>query len=206
MADFDARTMNWRFVVPDEPPGLLLLRVGEEQLAGAVTPGDAGEALSNALEAGPYPAVVAQDLARWASLLDVRPRDLLLQLGAGVEARGWLAVGISNPWSPTRPFGHGSVRATRAARALNAAGFCSVRSYLAFPDQRCPAYLIGADDRAELNYLLGRLFLPYVGEVRGMRARIKQRVVRAGRRVALFLPHRLRVGLAPASLLVARKS
>ena len=32
MADFDARALNWRFVVPDEPAGLLLLPAEGVQL------------------------------------------------------------------------------------------------------------------------------------------------------------------------------
>jgi hypothetical protein len=206
MGEFDARALNWRFLVPDEPEGLLLLRVADEELSGAVTPERTSSHLAAVLRAGSYPAVVAPDLGSWASLDGVGGSGRLLSsLASSVSPRGWLTIGLANPWYPIHPFERGALGPRKAARILRSEGFGSISSYLAFPDQRCPAYLLGSDGHAELDYLLDRLFLPYVGNARGLGARLKRRVIGVFRRAALLTPHRIRAALAPAALLVARR-
>jgi hypothetical protein len=207
MPEFDARVLNWRFVVPSEPDGLLLLPVGDEALPGATVPQPTVAGLSTALRDSSYPAVAAPDLASWAAL---RPEgsslDLLHQLAAAVGPKGWLCIGLANPWYPGNLFSSSRLSPARAKRLLLGAGFLPARTYLALPDQRCPAYLVSSTSGAELDYLLRRLFLPYVGRLRGMRARAKLWAVRAMRRIALLVPARTRSSFAPAVFLVATRS
>ena len=205
MDEFDARPLNWRFVVPNEPDGCLLLRVGDEQLAGAVTPERTSPDLAAALGADPYPAVVAPDLGGWARLAAGGSIGLLSRLASSVSPDGWLAIGMANPWYPIHPLARGSLSARKAARLLRSAGFAVVDPYIALPDERCPAYLVSARTDAELDYVLDRLFLPYVGDARGRRARVKRRAISALRRVALSTPNAIRTALAPAVLIVARR-
>jgi hypothetical protein len=206
MSEFDARPLNWRFLVPDEPEGLLLLRAAEERLSGAVSPDRTSVDLADALAGPIYPAVVAPDLRTWSTLAGAGgSRTLLTRLATKVSPQGWLAIGLANPWYPMDPFTRGALGRRTARRILRSAGFHSVRTYLAFPDERCPAYLVRSDGHAELAYLLDRLFLPYVGGAQGVRARIKGRAIRWLRRGALLAPHQLRATLAPAVVLVARR-
>jgi hypothetical protein len=80
-----------------------------------------------------------------------------------------------------------------------------VDPYVALPDERCPAYLVSTRSDTELDYVLDRLFLPYVGDARGGWARVKRRAIWALRRVALSAPNAIRTALAPAVLIVARR-
>jgi hypothetical protein len=207
MPEPDARVLNWRFVVPDEPDGLLLLPVGDEALPGATVPRPSVAALSSALRRSPYPAVAAPDLGSWAALEPTRSAlDLLEHLAAAVGPKGWLCVGLTNPWYPGNLFSASRLRPARARRFLLDAGFSPAQTYIALPDQRCPAYLVSSDSGVELDYLLRHLFLPYVGALRGIRARAKLWAVRAMRRLALSIPPRARSSFAPAVLLVAKRS
>jgi hypothetical protein len=201
--ELDARPLNWRFIVPDVPPGLLLLPVGEERLTAGVIPDWTGPSLSSALGEGPYPAVAAPDLSRWGGLVG-GPAGLLLQLAASVREEGWLCTGFSNPWSPIRSTGHEPLSLGKARRVLRRAGFSRIDTYLAFPDHRRPAYLMTSGG-AELGYFLRRFFFPYVGELRGLRARLKQRALRLMRVATLATPHHVRVRFAPSYMLVARR-
>jgi hypothetical protein len=205
--EFDARPLNWRFVVPNEPGGCLLLRVGDEQLPGAVVPERTAPDLAAALGAQTYPAVVAADLGGWSRLDGAGGTAALLsRLASRVSPDGWLAIGLSNPWYPVHPFERGSLSARKAQQLLRAQGFAVIDPYVALPDQRCPAYLVSAHADAELDYVLGRLFLPFVGNTHGARAWVKRRVLSALRRVALWTPNAIRTSVAPAILIVARRA
>lgn len=207
MAEFDARVLNWRFVVPDEPDGLLLLPVGNEALPGANVLQRSVVALSSALRRKPYPAVVAPDLDSWAAMHPGHsPLELLGLLATAVGPEGWLCVGFMNRGYPRNLLSSSRLRPARARRLLLDAGFLPIQTYLALPDQRCPAYLVSSNSGAELDYLLRRLFLPYVGTLQGIRARAKLWALRAMRRLALSFPPRARLPFAPAVFLVARRS
>jgi hypothetical protein len=201
--ELDARTLNWRFVTPDVPGGLLMLPAGVERLAGAVIPYRTGPSLSAVLSEGPYPAVAAPDLGPWGGLAG-GPERLLALLASAVRDEGWLCAGFSNPWSPLRPEGWEHLSLRKARRVLHRAGFGRIDTYLAFPDHRSPAYLTSLGP-AELGYFLRRFFLPYVGDLRGVRARLKQRALRLIRTATLATPHPIRIRFAPAYVLVARR-
>jgi hypothetical protein len=206
MAELDARALNWRFVVPDEPRGLLLLPAGGERMEDAVSPELSASALSAALGDGPYPAVAAPDLAGWAGLERAGgAAGLLARLGDSVGPGGWLFAGFPNAWYPAHPAAPGSLGLGAARRILRRSGLGIDEAYLALPDQRCPAYLVSTGGPAELEYFLRRLFRPYPGSLSGWRAGLRQRSLSIMRMVALGLPHRLRVRFAPALGIVARR-
>jgi hypothetical protein len=202
-SEFDARPLNWQFVTPDVPAGLLLLPVGAEPLTAAVIPNRAAPSLSAVLSEGPYPAVAAPDLGRWSRFAG-GPERLLARLAAAVRDDGWLCAGFCNRWSPLRPPGGEHLSMRKARRALHRAGFGRIDTYLAFPDHRRPAYLTSSGP-AELRYFLRRFFFPYVGDLRGVRARLMQRALRLIRMAALATPHTIRIRFAPAYVLVARR-
>jgi hypothetical protein len=199
----DARALNWRFVTPETPSRLLLLPVGDERLPLALTPDRTVHGIQSALMHGPYPAVVVPDLGDWGRLAG-GPARLLSELAGQVGPGGWLCTGFSNSWSPIRPTGGGHLSRRKAIRLLRTAGFGRVDAYLAFPDHRRPAY-ITSPGRPELRYFLRRLFLPYVGDLGGMRARLKQRALRVLRTVTLATPHWIRVRFSPSYVLVAQR-
>jgi hypothetical protein len=202
-SELDARTLNWRFVTPDVPGGLLLLPVGAESLTAAVIPDRTGPSLSAVLSEGPYLAVAAPDLGPWGGFAG-GPERLLARLATAVRDEGWLCAGFSNPWSPLRPAGGEHLSLRKARRVLRRAGFGRIDTYLAFPDHRRPAYLTSSG-APELRYFLRRFFLPYVGDLRGVRARLKQRALRLIRTATLVTPHPIRIRFAPAYVLVARR-
>jgi hypothetical protein len=206
MHEVDARPLNWRFVVPDEPRGLLQLRAGDERLEGAVSPERSAPALSTALRDGPYPAVVASDLAGWAGL-ERRggAADLLARLGDAVAPGGWLFAGFPNAWHPARPAPDGALGLGAARRIVGRSGLVMLDAYVALPDQRCPAYLVSIDRPAGLEYFLRHLFRPYAGSLSGWRAGLRRRSLSLMRAAALGLPHPVRLRLAPALGIVARR-
>lgn len=205
-ADLDARALNWRFVVPDEPEGLLLLGVDGEALPGAIMPEPGSEELRFALRNGPFPAVVVADLGRWSRLTGDAPAALLARLADAVAPGGWLFAGMANPWYPLRPLARGSLSVGRAERSLRRGGLNCVELYLAFPDHRCPAYLVPRAGWAELETFLRRFFIPYAGTTRGRRGRALQIVLTIMHRAALHAPHRLRAALAPAACIVSGRA
>lgn len=202
MSEIDARCLNWRFVVPHEPDGLLLLPVGGETLVGARVPGSSAEDILAALRRGPYPAVAAPDLGAWAARVGGSPAELLELLARAVSPGGWLYAGFGNPWYPPNPRRAGALRAGRAASVLRGAGLTVSRAYLPFPDHTCPAYLV-TDGPRETTHFLRTLFLPYAGGRRGWRAWIFGRALSAARWAALPAPQWARSGLAPAHAVVA---
>jgi hypothetical protein len=199
----DARTLNWRFLVPDEPEGLLLLPIGEERVPAAIVPERDRASLWAALDGRTYPAVVAADLSAWSTVAGTRPSELLDRLAASVATGGFLYAGFSNPWYPgTRR--SDSLPWARARRIVEGRGMSGSLLYLAFPDHACPAYLVDASDRAALEYFVQRLSVPYVGG-EGRSARVKQGALRAMRALARAAPHAARVRFAPAGAVVSRR-
>jgi hypothetical protein len=201
----DARTLNWRFVVPDEPQGLLLLAVQGEHVASAVVVQPGSTALEGALGDGPYPAVVAPDLGDWAA----RGRPgwagrLLVRLCGAVAPGGWLCVGFANAWYPGAPARPGSLGLRTAVRTLGRAGLSEVEVYLALPSQRRPAFLVPAARPAELGHVLDRLFFTYVPAEQPW-AMARRELLAALRRGAARTPHGIRTRLAPAYCVVARR-
>ena len=65
----DARPLNWRFVVPSEPEGLLLLAMDGERIAGAVVPDRTPGALREALDGASFPAVAVPDVGSWSGVM-----------------------------------------------------------------------------------------------------------------------------------------
>ena len=201
----DARALNWRFVAPDEPGGLLLLPVDGERPPGAIVPDRSTESLRAALDNGPYPAVVAPDLGGWSPLLG-SPAALMRELGAAVDRGGWLYAGFSNALFPGRPLGRGSLRPGAVRGCLRPADAWTIERFVPMPDQRCPAYLVPAAGRHGLDYVLRRLFVPYTGDGHGWRSRAIRRGLAAARSLALASPSWARSLLAPAIAVVARRS
>ncbi|MFI5065875.1 MAG: hypothetical protein ACHP9Z_18125 [Streptosporangiales bacterium] len=200
-AEVDARLLNWRFLVPGEPDGLLLLPGGTEALPGAVTPGRGvlGRALGRR-----YPAVAAPDLAAWAPRRHraAAPR-LLASLAAAVAPGGWLCVGFPNRWYPGAPMRPGSLSSRRAVRTIRRAGLTGAELYAALPEQRRAAFLVPLARRTEMDHMLRVLFdTSFPSGGRGAVA--FRRVLSVMRRVALATP-RTRRHFVPAYYLVARR-
>jgi hypothetical protein len=200
----DARLLNWRFLVPSEPRDLLHLPLADERVPRAIVPQRSPSGLSAALARGPYGGVSAPDLAGWQGLADGRGAlGLLAGLARSVDSGGWLYAGFPNSLYPGRSTVAGAMRLRQAVRILKRQGLSEIQSYLAFPDQTCPAYLLPLEGRSELDYFLRRLAFPFVQGAAGRRARLKQRGMQLMRRAALAGPHRIRVRFAPAVAVVA---
>lgn len=199
----DIRALNWRYLVPDEPDSLLFLPVDGEALSGSTVP-NGNDGLEGVLQRGPYPAVAAPDLAAWLERgREKSPAALLRRLADAVSPGGWLYVGFPNRLYPTRPGAPGSLRLRSAVKVLRRRGFREIRTFLPFPDQRCPAYLISTETQAPLRHFLARLVFPYVTDEQD--AERQQRRIMLMRNVALASPHPIRVLFAPAGALVARR-
>jgi hypothetical protein len=199
----DARLLNWRFLVPNEPRALLHLPLADERIPRALVPDRTESALTEALGKGPYGGVAVPDLARWQGLANGGGAlGLLAVLARTVEMEGWLYVGFPNSLYPGRARVPGALRLRQAVRLLRQEGLSEIHTYLAFPDQTCPAYLLSLEGRSELDYFLRRLAFPYV-QAAGGRAQLKRRGLQLMRRVALAGPHRVRVRFAPAIAIVA---
>lgn len=202
-ADMDARLLNWRFIVPAEPTGLLLLPAGAETLPGAVTPGKDPSG-GPRLREPRYAAIAAPDLAAWL------PRGrrgaaarLLADLAAAVAPGGWLCAGFANRWYPVAPLRPGSLSSARAVRTVRRVGLTEPQLYAALPGHRRAAFLVPLARRAEMDYMLRFLFQTCTPE-RGRGAVAFRRILRALRRAALGTP-RARRHLVPAYYLVARR-
>ncbi|HLW18239.1 MAG TPA: hypothetical protein VKV69_12870, partial [Actinomycetota bacterium] len=157
---FDARALNWRFVTPSEPAGMLLLPAEDEWIPWAVTPFGTAGALAEAFRTGPYPGVAIPDVHRWARIADSDAVTLLDAAAGAVAPGGWLYAGFANPWYPLRAI-RGSLRIGKALDVIRRCGLSSPDVYFVFPDQRRPAYLMPRDGRVELEFFLDRFFVPY---------------------------------------------
>jgi hypothetical protein len=200
-AAVDARLLNWRFVVPNEPNGLLLLPADTETLPGAVVP-ERG-AFGPARLGRRYPAVAVPDLAAWTPPGRRAASGLLSTLAAAVAPGGWLCVGFPNRWYPAAPLRTGSISLGAALGVIRQAGLAGPDVYAALPDQRRAAYLVPLDRPAEMDHMLRVLFetsYPATGRA----AVAGRRILSAARRMALAAP-RTRRRLLPAYYLVARK-
>ena len=196
----DARLLNWRFIVPDQPPGLLLLPADGETVLGAVTP----RPLDRPLPAGRYPAIAVPDLAAW--LPRRRPAGaarLLADLAAAVAPGGWLCAGFGNTWYPVAPLRPGSLSAARAVRTVRRAGLARARLYAALPGPRRAAFLVPLARPAEMDHMLRVLFETSYPR-RGRGAAVSRRMLSLLRRAALAAP-RARRHLVPAYYLVAQR-
>jgi hypothetical protein len=201
-AEVDARLLNWRFVVPGEPDGLLLLPAGAETLPGSVMP--APGRLTRTLLDRRYPAVAVPDLAAWVPR--GRPAGaarLLAALAATVAPGGWLCAGFPNRWYPAAPWRAGSTSLPAALRALGRAGLAGAEVYAALPDQRRAAFLVPLGRPAEMDHMLRVLFeTSFPSGGRGAVA--TRRILSVLRRAALAAP-RARRHLVPAYYLVAQR-
>jgi len=204
----DARVLNWRFVVPSSQERLLLLSVDDESVPDAVVPARTATELGLAIREGPFTGIVVGDLAAWQAIHAEgnRSSELLPLLVMSLADGGWLYAGFPNRWAPGALLRRRHFTSRALERGLRAAGFSEIRTYFALPSQRCPAYLVSADRRAELDYFLNRLFFPYVGSSSPRTARSKQRLLDWGRWAALRVPHRMRVALSPGMAIVATRS
>jgi hypothetical protein len=200
----DARTLNWRFVVPDEPEGLLYLPVNDERVPLAVVAEEGLRGLAVALRGGPYPAVAAPDLGRWARNRPAQAGRMLARLSAAVAPGGWLCAGFANANYPATPALTGALRIRSARRILRRAGLSDLEVYYSLPNQRCPALLVPAARPVELNHVLRYLFLTYLpGE--GPWAAAQRHLLTLLRRGALRTPHGIRTRFAPGFYVIARR-
>ncbi len=188
----DARALNWRFVLPSEPADPVVLDLAAAELYGR---------LADALTGAPWPAIVVPDLAAWTA--GKSPRTALHELAEGIAPGGWLCVGFRNRWLPGTAQGAMGVRA--ATSALRNAGLHLESVYLPLPDHRQPAFLVDAQTRSQLDYVFRHTFLSYLpgGSVW---ARLGRRLLVVARIVAIRVPHPVRVRLAPAYFVIARRS
>jgi hypothetical protein len=201
-AEVDARLLNWRFVVPGEPEGLLLLPAGTETLPGAVTP--SGEVPAQTLLDRHYPAVAVPDLAAWVrDGQRTAASRLLATLAAAVAPGGWLCVGFPNRWYAAAPLRAGSTSLSAALDTVRRAGLTGAEVYAALPDQRRAAFLVPLARPAEMNHMLRVLFeTSFPSGGRGAVA--FRRILSVMRRVACAAP-RARRHFVPAYYVVARR-
>ena len=201
-ADADARLLNWRFVVPGEPDGLLLLPADTETVPGAVTPEK--DLLAQALTHSRYPAVAVPDLAAWVPRgQQIEASRLLAALAAAVAPGGWLCVGFRNRWYAAAPLRPGSTSLGAALGAVRRAGLTGTEVYAALPDQRRAAFLVPLARPAEMNHMLRVLFETSFPSS-GRWAVTFRRILSVLRRVACAAP-RVRRHLVPAYYLVAQR-
>jgi hypothetical protein len=203
IAKVDARLLNWRFIVPGEPEGLLLLPAGAETLPGAVTPAKDPSGGPQLIDPC-YPAIAVPDLAAWLSRGRRRATACLLaDLAAAVAPGGWLCAGFANRWCPIAPLRAGSLPSGRALRVIRRAGLTEAELYAALPGHRRAAFLVPLARRAEMDHMLRFLFQTSVPE-RGLGAVAFRRILHILRRAAILTP-RVRRHLVPAYYLVARR-
>jgi hypothetical protein len=199
----DHRLLNWRFVVPSVPDGLLLLAAADEAAdlpeAVACDPGLA------ALRSGPYPAVVVSDLGRWSAAAAEGGKDLLRLAAEAVAPGGWLYASFANPLYPMRSRSTVALTLAAASRVVRAAGLRPLSRWLAFPDQHTPAYLVPAGGGSELEYFMRTFFFPYATGESARKARLKQRALTLMRGCALLAPRPVRPRFAPAFAIVAER-
>lgn len=192
MAVPDARTANWRFVVPEGAAEVQLLDDEAASLYRSPLDALASEAR----------AVVVPDLAVWVGRAGVP--GVLAAIGSRLAPGGWLCVGFPNLLFPTSPGQRGAMTLRAAKAALRSQGLHAERVYLPLPDHRRAALLVDAGSPAQLEYVFRRLFLTYVpGGSPGVL--LLRRLLVLARRLALVAPQPLRVALAPGYLLVVRR-
>jgi len=199
----DARTMNWRFVVPATTGSLLVLPVHDEEVPGAVAPSRTGPALRAALAEGPYTAVVAADLSRWTSEVGMTTPRLLAALAGAVAPGGYLYAGFPGRLYPLQVASRGAVVPFRVRSALRRQGLQVASTFIALPTAACPALIVPVDSPAALDYVLRNLSFPYAPSSRPFVGRARQELVRAMQAAAVRAPHSLRVAGAPGHAVLA---
>jgi hypothetical protein len=200
--DLDARLLNWRFVVPSEPDGLLLLPADSETLPGAIT--IERDVLTHPLPERRYPAVAVPDLAAWVPHGRRNEASrLLTTLAAAVAPGGWLCVGFPNRWYAAAPLRAGSLSLPAALGAVRRAGLGGPEVYAALPDQRKAAFLVPLARPAEMDHMLRVLFeTSFPSGGRG--AITFRRILSVLRRAACAAP-RARRHLMPAYYMIAQR-
>jgi hypothetical protein len=201
----DARRLNWRFVVPDEPGGLLLLPIGEEGDVHRVPSFQDGAGTLPREHAGAFPAIAAADLAGWTRHGGrSNSAGLLADLCAEVSPGGWLCVGFANSLYPRLSQRQGSMRLHAARRVLHRSGMAEPEVYACLPSHRRPGLLVPLRRPAELDFVLHRLFLTYA-PTDARWPRLRRHLLALMQRCAVAAPHRVRVALAPGYCLVSRR-
>lgn len=191
MSSPDARELNWRFVLPDEPAGLMVLNREEAGRHRSLA-----AAIDNTMSAG----VVVPDLSLWAERRS--GPCLLVDAAQAVAPGGWLCVGFPNRFFPLSVNARGAMALRTARATLRTAGLTTTAVYLPLPDHRHPALLVDARHRGELDYFFEHLFVTYLPGA-SVRIRLLRRVLVAVRRIGLVMPHRVRVACAPGYCVVA---
>jgi hypothetical protein len=201
----DARSLNWRFVVPDEPSGLLLLPMGDERTDSSVPARRDGAGVFVAPADGTFPAVAAADLAAWTRRGGRRESArLLAQLCSTVTPGGWLCVGFANARYPGSPRWRRSLRLHAVRRVLRQSGMAAPEVYACLPDHRRPGLLVPLHRGAELDFVLRKLFLTYTPADSSW-PRLRRRVLGLMHHGALSAPHGARAALVPGFCLVSRR-
>lgn len=192
MTVVDARCLNWRFVLPGEPDGMVVL----DQTVAA-----RHSRVTDVLTGARWPAIVVPDLTVWSAT--VSPRRVLRDVAEAVAPGGWLCVGFLNRWFPG--LGRGAIGLGAATATLEAAGLTATSLYLPLPDHRHPALLVDARHRGQLDYVFRHVFLTYLPGTSAS-TRASRRLLVAARRLAVVAPQPLRVRFAPAYYVIARRS
>jgi hypothetical protein len=192
----DARALNWRFVVPSEPPGLLLLAEDGGRYDTAVTAVLGSLRIDAALRAGPYPAIAATDIGAWAAAENTSSREVLSALAAAVPQGGWIYAGFANAWFPLAPYLPGSLTVCAACGILRRAGLSDIQVFAALPDHRHPGLLVPTSQPEELDHVLRALFLNYQPGDSALAA-ARRMILRGLRWTAVVLPHRIRAHALP---------
>lgn len=193
----DARTMNWRFVVPATTGSLLVLPVDDEEVPGALAPARTGPGLRAALAEGPYSTVVAADVSRWTSEVGLSAPRLLAALAGAVAPGGHLYAGFPGRLCPLLAGTNGAVLPFRVRSVLNRHGLQVAARFIALPTASCPALIVPVDSPEALDYVLRNLSFPYTPSSRPIVGRGRQALVRAMQSAAARAPHGLRVAGAP---------
>lgn len=199
----DARTTNWRYVVPTTGASLLLLPIDGEEVPAARVPVASLEGLREAIADGPYAAVVAGDVSRWSRRLGLSSTALVAVLADVVAPGGYLYIGYPGRLYPLHVVSRGAVVPWRAAATVRRQGLQPVTAYLAMPSASRPALLVPVDQPAELDYVLQNLSFPYAPSSRPLVGRLRQALVTWMQKAAMRSPHRLRVLCSPGHGLLA---
>ncbi len=187
----DARALNWRFVLPAEPADPIVLDQAAATMHGR---------LADALIGAPWPALAVPDLTAWTA--GASPRMVLRELAGAVAPGGWLCVGFPNRLPGAA---QGAIGVRAATATLRAAGLHLEELYLPLPDHRRPAVLVDARHRGQLDYVFRHAFLSYLpGPSKS--AWLGRRLLVVARTLAVRIPHSVRVRLAPAYYVIARRS
>jgi hypothetical protein len=199
----DARTLNWRFVVPAATGCLLVLQIADDVVPGAVQPAPTAAGLRGVLAEGPFSGVVVADVSAWSARTGVGSVRLLGQLAGAVAPGGYLYAGFPGRGYPLNVASRGAVLRFRATSTLRRHGLRLESSYVALPAASCPALIVPVDSPTELDYVLRHLSFPYAPSTRPFVGRVRQSLVRAGQAAAVRAPHWLRVAGSPGHALLA---